>query len=346
MAQPFDADALALRGEPVPIAENVGTTIYGYGRFTVSWNGGLAYASGSSVNFSQLIWFDRTGKNLGTIGQPGRYGTLRLSPDGSRVAVEKQDTGAAGGSDLWLVDSAPAGRNERFTFQPGRESAPLWSPDGTQIAYSGEGFMKLFQKPTNLTGREEELLKFPGTSALGDWSRDGKNILYTASGGGPTAEDIGSISLADKKLTLFVNSAAREGAGRLSPDGRWLAYFANPTGTTQIYVRPFPANEAGGQQMVSLQGGNYPLWRRDGKELYFRNSGKMMAVDVTPGATLKFGQPRELFSMPANLVDTGTTAYSWDVTADGSRFLINAQGDATSQEAPLTLVLNWTSGLK
>ena len=343
MAQPFDAEALALKGEPVPIADQVSSTNYGFGRFSASWNGGLVYAAGGSGGgTTQLTWFDRQGKNLGTIGNPGRYAALALSPDGSRVAAEKAD-GAA--SDLWLIDAAPGGKNDRFTFDPARETSPIWSPDGSQIVFAsntGGGVLNLFKKPSNLTGKEEELFKSPENKNAMDWSRDGKTLSFSPFS---SDSDVWTLSLSDKKPALFFKTNARDFDGRFSPDGRWLAYVSQVTGSFEVYVRPFPANEAGGQQMVSLGGGAYPLWRRDGKELYYLSNGKVFAVEVTPGAALKFGQPKLLFTAGA-LPGAEGPYYQWDATADGSRFLINITGGETAQAAPLTLVQHWTAALK
>jgi Tol biopolymer transport system component len=344
MAQPFDAKALVLKGEPVPIADQVGSTNYGFGRFSASLNGGLAFATGGAAsNPTQLTWFDRQGKNLGVIGQPGRYGALAIAPDGLRVAAEKYD---GTGSDLWLIDSAPGGKNDRFTFDPGRETSPVWSPDGTQIIFAsntGGGVLNLFKKPSNLAGKEEELFKSAENKVAMDWSRDGKTLSFNPFN---PDSDIWTLSLSDKNATLFFKTNVRDYAGRFSPDGHWLAYGSIVTGRSEVYVRPFPANEAGGQQMVSLGGGTHPLWRRDGKELYYRsNDAKVMAVDITPGAALKFSQPKPLFPY-GQLASADSPAYYWDATSDGSRFLINIRGDETTTSAPLTLVLNWTSGLK
>jgi Tol biopolymer transport system component len=344
MAQPFDAKALALKGEPVPIAEQVGSTPYGFARFSASLNGHLAFGiGGTATTPTQLTWFDRQGKNLGTIGQPGRYGSLAIAPDGSRVAAEKFD---AMGSDIWLIDSAPRGKIDRFTFNPGRETAPVWSPDGSQIIFAanpGGGILNLFKKPSNLAGKEEELFKSADNKVATDWSRDGKTLAFNPFSGDT---DVWTLNLSDQKPTLFFKTNVRDYGGRFSPDGHWLAYQSQVTGRYEVYVRPFPANEAGGQQMVSLGGGGYPLWRRDGKELYYATlDNKVMVVEVTPGAVLKFGQPKLLFAAGRG-APVDTPAYYWDATADGSRFLLNLRGEETTTSAPLTLVLNWTAGLK
>ena len=165
MAQPFDAAAIALKGEPVPIAEQVGETGYGLGRFSASSSGSLAYSTGATgTGPTRLIWFDRNGKNVGEIGQTGQYDSLAISPDGARIAAEKYD-GVS--SDLWLIGSAAGGRSERFTFGAGVETAPVWSPDGASIVFAagppGTAF-NFFRKPSNMAGDEVELFK-----SLANW---------------------------------------------------------------------------------------------------------------------------------------------------------------------------------
>ena len=362
MAQPFDAAALALKGEPRPIAEQVGFTIYGLGKFTVSDNGGLAYSGGADTQTgapAHLTWYDRKGKNLGTIGEPGTYRTLALSPDGSRVAVQQL---AGGSSDLWLVDTSPGGKTDRFTFTPGNEDAPVWSPDGTQIAFRADGgstVNNFFQKPSNLAGNEVEVFKSSDDKSLTDWSRDGKTLLFFAVPGG-TAPDLWSLSLAEKgagkKPQLFLKTDATERHGKLSPDGRWIAYSSNVTGRFEIYVRPFPNSpERTGQWMVSSGGGLSPLWRRDGKELFYTRPATAsvpaawMSADVTPGPVFKAGTAKELFPItfqPTN----GNQPAGWDVDVapDGQRFLwsVLTTPDTAAPQIPIRVVLNWTSGLK
>jgi dipeptidyl aminopeptidase/acylaminoacyl peptidase len=231
MAQPFDAARLALAGEPVPVpgVERIGTTPYGYGRFTTSFNGTLVYSTGDDSNASRITWFDRQGKTLGTIGQRGIFNALALSPDGTRVAAERRDTA---GSDLWLIESKSGGKSERFTFDPGNETAPVWAPDGSRVVYAssrGGGF-NLYQKLSNLAGNEEELFRSGEVKFPSDWSRDGRFLLFTAVGAKMGA-DLWSLSMeGEHKTTAFLQMDFDESRGRLSPDGRWLAYASAASG--------------------------------------------------------------------------------------------------------------------
>jgi len=350
MAQPFDAAKLELKGEPVPIAQQVSSTAYGFGRFTASSNGALMYATGGGGTGtpSFMTWFDRDGKNLGTIGQPGRYLSLSLSPDGKRVAAEKLD---GNGSDLWLIDSEPGGKSDRFTFDPAMDSSPVWSPDGKEIVFSRRtsGYT-LFRKPSNLSGAEKVLLKRSQATAVTDWSRVGNlmSLIEVEKGG-----DLWTLRLDEKgaepKLEEFLKTDTNEGYGRISPDGRWLAYSSQATGRAEVYVRPFPVSpDRTGQQMVSNGGGNLALWRKDGRELYYMGPNRsVMMVSVTPGPVLMFGQPKVLFQAPQAATTGSLPSYVWDVNTEGSKFLINVVGtESAGPQLPHTLVLNWMSGLK
>jgi len=351
MAQPFDAAKLVLKGEPVPIAEQVGATTYGFGRFSASLNGGLAYwAGGAGGGNSRLTWFDRNGKSLGSIGQPGNYNTLALSPDGSRVAAEKAD---GAGTNLWLIESTVGGKSDRFTFDPAQDTSPVWSPDGSQIIFASNragSVFNLFKKPSNLAGNETQVFESGEAKYPTDWSRDGKTLSFTTAGNTP---DLWSLTLepatkdAGAKAEVFLKTDKPEYRGKLSPDGRWMAYVSNATGSPEVYVRPFPVSaDRTGQQMVSNGGGNFPLWRRDGRELFYRTpTGVVMAVNVTLGAVFKSEQQRQLFPAQGSAGVNGG-GYNWDVKADGSQFLINTTGGENAAQAPTTWVLNWTAGLK
>jgi Tol biopolymer transport system component len=252
------------------------------------------------------------------------------------------------GSDLWLIDAKSGGKNDRFTFDPGTETAPVWSPDGSRVVYAsnrGGGF-DLYQKLSNLAGNEEELFKSGEQKYPTDWSRDGRFLLFTANGG-KTQPDLWSLAMeGEHKATTFLQTEFQEYGGRLSPDGRWLAYVSNASGRVEIYVRPFPASaDRTGQWLVSNGGGSFPLWRKDGKELFYRGpGGAVTAVDVMAGAVFKSGQAKQLFQVQA--VNVNGAGSNWDVTVDGQRFLINTTGGEGAAQEPITLVLNWTAGLR
>jgi Tol biopolymer transport system component len=355
MAVPFDLRQLALTGEPIPIAEQVTS-------FSASPTGVLVYWSGSSTaggpargNIQgQLTWFDRTGKVLGTIGDPGVYRTLAISPDGRRVAFERADPQNFAHRDIWLYDSA-RGVSTRFTFDSGWDGNPVWSPDGSYIAFGGEkpdnGIFNLYQKTSNLTGEEELLFKSGVHKIPSGWSPDGRFLLFFNPVG---ATHVWVLPLngtaASRKPFPLEQSDFAQAAGRFSPDGRWIAYQSNESGKDEIYVRPFDAPAAAGSPsaartavtgkwMVSKDGGTLPLWRGDGKELFYLSAnGMAMAVDVNTTGVFQAGIPKPLFKVPSGLV-------YWDATSDGKRFLMPVPA-ATDASAPLTVVLNWQAGLK
>jgi Tol biopolymer transport system component len=343
MAQPFDLGKLTLSGEPVPVGENVGGVAYGFGFFSASNTGALVYRVGGAGGTAQLTWFDREGKTLGTVAQPGPYNSLALSPDGTRVAVERAD---ANGTDLWLMETISGGKSERFTFDPGIETAPVWSWDGTRIVYASThgGGRDLYQKLSNGAGNEELLFKSTEQKYPSDWSRDGHVLLYTSLDA-KTQADVVALSMdGDHKPAVFLNTQFSEIRGKLSPDGRWIAYVSDESGRPEVYVQPFPVSaDRAGKHLISNGGGDEPIWRRDGRELFYRNGRNVMAADITPGAVFKASAAKKLFE--ANFAGLNGAGYRWDVTGDGKRFLIKVVGGEIAQE-PVTLVLNWTAGLR
>ena len=336
MAQPFDADKLEVTGDAFPLVERIR---YSYGpglaEFSVSSDGVLVYITGNPVP-SQLTWFDRNGKQLGTVGPPAAYRVMRLSPDERRVAVERTDPPAVS-SDIWLIELA-RGVPSRLTSHPGNDLYPVWSPDGSRIAFTSirEGQLKIYQKLSSGAGSEEELLKSAEPLGIWDWSADGRFILYRVLGA-KTKNDIWVLPLfGDRKSYPLLQTEFVESAATFSPDGRWVAYVTDETGTNEVYVREFQGS--GGGSRVSTGGGSFPRWRRDGKELFYSSGGKVMAVDVkASGSGFEPGAPRLLFER------SGVGIF--DVSGDGQRFLIPVLVEESSPE-PITVVLNWTADLK
>ena len=352
MAQAFDARRLELAGEAVPIAEDLPEV--GPAFFSVSTTGVLTYRTGSGSGYPalQLTWFDRAGKILGTVGEPGQYNTLALSPDGARVAFSRNDpqaTGRGGGGqgnmDIWLYEFS-RGAGTRLTFDPSRDWMAVWSPDGSRIIFSSDrgGASNLYQKVSSGAGNEEALLKSNETKYADDWSPDGRFLLYGLAHGSlwvlPLTGD-------DRKPRPYLETESASQA-RFSPDGRYVAYTSGESGQNEVYVRPFPT-ASGGKWMVSKGGGNQPHWRRDGKELFYISAdSKMMSVEVAaaPGA-FEAGAPKALFAAP--IFGSGTTNTTrYDVTADGKKFLINSVPAETTPGvlSPITVVLNWEAGLR
>ncbi|HYM13462.1 MAG TPA: protein kinase, partial [Bryobacterales bacterium] len=345
VAQPFDLARLATTGEAVPVAEPVQSSGFSRARFSVSGTGVLVYDSGGSVNSSRLFWFDRAGKPLGPVGDPGEYTDVNLSPDDRRVTASRRDP-QAGAVDIWLFELARGGVSSRFTFGPGGAAVPVWSPDGSRIAFfsSRDGPYNLYQKLANGAGSDEPLLKSSNNKLPMDWSRDGRYLLYREEDP-KTKQDLWILPLeGGGKPFPFLRTASVESFGQFSPDGRWIAYASDESGKQEIYVRPSSGTEAGagGKWLISSNGGGVPRWRRDGKELfYLAPDNKLMAVEVkAEAAALQPGMPQPLFQTRA----TGFT-FRYAVTADGRRFLVISEGEQATS-APATVVLNWNTGLK
>ena len=352
MAQPLDARRLELAGEPFPVAEQVGSTL-ALGYFSVSANGVLAYRAGGAGGNSQLVWFNREGKSLATLGPPANYnGSLSLAKDGKHVAVDEIDQGT--NRDIWVLDVA-RGVPTRFTFEGAQDANPVWLPDGARLVFASDrgasGSFDVYQKDAGGAGAEK-LLQNNGRPE--DVSPDGRYLLYAVSDP-KTGIDLWVLPLAgapgERKPVPYLQTQFAERQGQFSPDGRWIAYTSNESGADQyqVYVQSFPAG-AGKFQVSTGAGGTQPRWRRDGKEIFYvAADGKLMAVDVTTAPNFQAGTPKALFDPRISL--GGPPAYTYfryDVTADGKRFLANsaagAQGSPVS--TPITVVLNWQAALK
>jgi Tol biopolymer transport system component len=346
MAQGFDADRLEVRGEPFPVVERVDRLGMGtrYALFSVSQTGVLVYWTGRSDN-TQLTWFDREGKPLGTVGPVGSYLTPWLSPDEKRIVfggIEPQGRG----SDIWLMELA-RGTPTRFTFDPAIEVSPLWSSDGGRIVFSSDrdGRMNLYQRAASGAGQDEALLKSDNAKFAVDWSADGRFILYQDQGP-TTSTDLWILPLSgDQKPFPFLQTEFAEVQGRFSPDGRWIAYTSNESGTWQVYVQSFPAS--GGKWQVSTDGGAQPQWRRDGREIFYLSADrKLMAVDVKgDGTTFDRGVPKALFDLRVQTVGLPGPRNFYVAAADGRRFLV-ASVPEERISTPTTVVMNWTADLK
>jgi Tol biopolymer transport system component len=334
MAQPFDVRGLVTTGDAAPIADSVQS-------FSTSDTGILAYTPAEAAAQYQLQWFDRSGKTLGTVGQPALYSAPALSPDGTRVAVGVVDA-HVGTRDLWLFDLKRDAAS-RFTFDPTDESNPVWSHDGSQILFTSTqtGNREIFEKAASGIGNSQLVFASKDQQkSVDDWSPDGRYVVYDTTSPG----SLWVLPLfGDRKPFLFVQGAPEAREARFSPNGRFIAYTSNETGNYETYVETFP--DRTGKWQVSADGGTHPEWRGDGKELYFISGGKLMAVNVsTDGPQFQAGIPKPLFA-PDFRPDRGSGNGVYAVTADGRRFLV-----ATTIEqqtiAPVTVVTNWTADLK
>jgi len=338
VAQPFDPTRLRLSGEPMPVAEQVGSYL-AYGFFSISANGILVYRT-RSQDF-QLTWLDRQGIAIGRVWEPGPYTSVAVSPDGTRAVVSRNDL-FQGVSfwNLWLLDLS-RGTSKRFTSALGSNNYAVWSPDGSRIVFAssregGTATLNLYQKPASGAKDEEVLVRSSETKIPTSWSRDGRFLLYTVVDQ-KTKDDIWVLSMqGDRQQTRLLGTEFSESQAQFSPNSRWIAYTSDASGRDEIYVRAFPAAKE--DFVVSKGGGSSPRWRDDGKELYYISPDqKVMAVEVATGDLFQAGTSKPLFQA------SGVRS-EWYVQAGGKRFLFAVPVEQT--QAPFRVVLNWTAALR
>ncbi len=337
-AQPFDLRTLTAQGEAVAVREPVHyDTGMGRADFGVSTTGVLAYRSGEGLE-SRLTWLDRQGNRLKVVGPTRRHTNLALSPDDKRIVAAR--FGQTSASDLWLID-ASTGSESRLTFEGAGESQPLWSPDGQWIAFGSDrsGYLDLYRIRA-AGGQPELLLSSPIVKYASSWSVDNRQLVFEVDDP-RTKLDIWTLPLSgDRKPLPLLNTSADEWDGRLSPDGKWMAYTSNESGRYEVYVQSFPS--AGSKWQVSLNGGLHPRWRADGKELFYVAANqKLTAVTREPGAEFSIGARQELFELTIPNIFTVRSPYA--VSGDGQRFVL--EDARTDLIPPVHVVLNWAGGL-
>ena len=332
MAQRLDLRRLELVGEAIRVGE--GVDVLGMSAaFSVSESGALVYWTGDRT-ITQPTWFQRDGTAVGTLGPPAPYMNLTLSSDGQQAAIDRFDQRPG----IWLLDRA-RGTIARETSAALYESTPILSPkaDSFVFAAARDTPPNLYVKRIGSTGEGERLFRSTFQMFPQSWSADGRFIAYVTVDP-KTRNDIWVFPLdGERKATPFLQSQFNEQSARISPDGRWMAYTSDESGRPQVYVTRFP--EAAGKWPVSTNGGNFSVWRRDSRELFYRApDGNIMAVAIAPGADFVPGTPTALFRPQAAIGGLGLGTF-YDVAPDG-RFLVNIFVERTSP--PATVVLNWT----
>ena len=342
VAYSFDEKTARVSGQPLRVAESVPAGAPpGYAPFAVSASGVLAYSS-TYIHGRELVWFDRSGRRLGNVGEAGDYATPRLSPDGREVAVSMRE-GARGDTDIWVFDFGRAAWS-RFTFDPANDRAPLWSPDGSRIVFgsASTGLLNLYEKPLSGAGEARLLVASSEDKFPTDWSRDGRFLVYHTFGG-KTAWDLWVAPTDGGKPFPFLASRFTEVQGQISPDGRWMAYATDESGRFEIYVAEFPGRR--GRWQVSTNGGMQPVWRADGRELFYLGPDQtLLSSEVRSGVSFEAAAPVALFK--ANFPPSVPAYWRYyDTSADGQRFLVAALL-AEAGATPIDVVLDWTSVLR
>src|SRR5688572_5462725 len=337
----FNSDRMSIEGEPVQVAESVYTFRDGA---SFDANGRVLVYRGGAPDY-QLVWRNRSGDELATIGEPGSFVGMALSPDATRIALTRENKLNRSDQDLWIVD---AGRNTtaRFTSDPLPESAPAWSADGKSVVFAaGHDDANVIAKPVD--GTAQAILLDGATirpvavnPLLGTFSasRDGRWLIFNVDTRGPRRSDIWILGVQPRRAAApLIQEDFEQRQAVLSPDQRWVAHVSNESGADEVFIRPmtWPAEAtpmAGAAVPVSRGGGRSPRWRGDSGELFFQSlTGQIMAAKISAKTV---GEAAPLFAAPAALAD-------WDVTSDGERFLLARP--TIGGELPFTIVLNWTN---
>ena len=336
-AQHFDTKNFEVTGEPVPIV----TDVQFFPRiskavFAASNTALLVAERNADSGASQVLWFDRKGQQISVALNPGIYGNIMLAPNGRTLASDTTDP-ASQNTNVWTYDLESRSA-KRLTFDAAFDSLPIWSPDGGRIVFASnrEHKFDLYLKDSN-GANEEKVIAQGATDAFPtDWSRDGKYVIYQR------GTELWFVTMPELRTTQFLKRTSSLKNARFSPDGKWIAYSSNESGRWEIYVTSFP--EGHGRWQVSNSGGDQARWRSDGKELFYLSAdSSIVAVPIKTGADFDAGTPVVLFQAnPREMVAT-SEQFSYDVSSDGQKFLINTQ--IKTAMTPMSVILNWNDKL-
>lgn len=349
-AAPFDLGKMELTGSPAPVVQDVSWSIgHGGAQFSFSGDGTLAYIrGGNTVPEYPVVWVDRQGGTAPLWEERGSYANPRLSPDGKHLSLTLLRDG---NWDIWVYD-LERGVSTRLTFDEGGDTEQVWSPDGKYLVFSSDrdGDIDLYRKRADGSGQLERLTESPTALWATSWSPDGRFLTYSSAENG---SDLGLLPLeGERKPEVFLSTPFFEHAGDFSPDGRWLAYASNESGRFEVYVRPLPSE--GGKWQVSDGGGSYPVWSRDGRQLFYRTDEGLMAASVeVAGDTFRAGKPREVLEGAfrggiAGVSFAGNTFADYEVAPNGERFVMFPASEDAGQGGPshVTLVTHWFDELR
>jgi Tol biopolymer transport system component len=333
MRQPFDTGRFELTGESrtVSSGESIDSNPNRALPYSIS-NDVLAYRSGSTSTASMLVWMDRRGEVHEAVDEPVEQ-DFAVGPDFRTLAVSKRAPGS-GAADLWLLDLA-RGATSRMTFEARGAVSPLWSPDGQQILVVTDAGAEPEVRVVSVRqpGLSEVLWKSRGDTVLESWSPDGRSVLFTTTTDGRSA--VWGLGLdKERKPVLFLTGNFNYKQARFSPDGRWVAYVSDESGRDEVYVRDSSHSSGEARAIVSIEGGTQPAWSLDGRELFYRSQGWMMAVPIEFTSTLRVGRARQLFKFERGVE-------SFRVTPDG-RFLVAAARNE-DQRSPINVILHWSA---
>ena len=340
MAQPFDPAKQEFTGDSFPVSSDIpgGEISWGGAQFGASEAGVIVHMRGAESTSTQLSWRDRTGKVLSTIGAPGSNWEMDLSRDGTRLAVS---IGPATG-DIWILDLERDMRS-RFTFDPADDRTPLWSPDGSQLAFvsTKDTQGRIFVRPASGQGDPQLLYTAENQVELSDWSEDGRLIFFNLINPSDGGSDIWTIDMQTLETSVLLTGDWFENAN-LSPDGKWLAFTSQESGRIEVYVQSFPA--AGGRWMISSDTGSgsahRPVWKRDGRELFYLRGSSIVAVPVSTESGFSFGEPKVLFG-----INVAAANGYFAPSEDGQKILTNEFPPTDQEKIGARLIQNWASGL-
>jgi Tol biopolymer transport system component len=332
----FDAEHLRVLGGPSPVIENVAVnSATGVANLAVSRSGALVYVLGASVD-RQLLWVDRSGREVPLPFPADAYYWARVSPDGERIAVQIDDAGSA---DIWIGDVA-RGALTRLTTDDAPDRFPIWTPDADRVVFASlrDGERGLYSATVAARGVEERLAAHPEWQGLDPygWSPGGETLIFSYLVHS-TGWDLGKLD-ADGNWSPVLEASGAQGQPALSPDGEWIAYLSFLSGHSEIYLQRFP--ELDNRLQISIDGGESPVWSPDGREIIYRDPTHIVAVEIQTTPSLQAGTPVALF--PDDYFRGADRTY--DISPDGQRFLMVK--DATSDANDIIVVLNWLDELE
>jgi len=348
-AVPFDAQKLEVTGQPFPVVDGVFMSANtGMAAFSISRAGDLVYAAGPEERGTRVpVWVDKNGRKSPLPVKPQSYLHPRLSPDGRRLAIEVE--GAS--HDIFTYDFDRGGEPTKMSFD-GASHWPLWTADGRRLTFRSwkTGTMTMWWMPADRSRPPEQLTTVGSMQSPESWSPDGRTLAFTQMNDRQSGSDIYTLSLdGDKTPRALLRTKFSEGSPKFSPNGAWIAYSTNESGQSEVWAMAYP----GGERIpISTNGGTDPIWRRDGRMLYYRLGDQMMAVDVSYGPSLTASKPRALWSgnflagAGSSCGMAGPTSANYDVAPDGERFLMIEDASSPAQSEHLRIVSNWSAELK